>query len=124
MAKVGFDLINKDVHQANDYTGHGGPQHVAKEKALVQSTFDIDGVDDPLHHLPAVIDPGPHHVFALEFPFFRPSPVLSRSHTVSLSSRILSFPRDRRKVRFRAPPRVLSKTCQSAGKRSPSVMSH
>jgi hypothetical protein len=32
MAKVGFDLINKDVHQANDYTGHGGPQHVAKKK--------------------------------------------------------------------------------------------
>ena len=68
--------------------GHGGPQGVAEEEALVQRAFDIDGVENPVHHLPAVVDPGPHHVFAFEFLFFLPCNVFCRLHNASLTPNV------------------------------------
>src|SRR6516225_1858634 len=88
MAEIGFDPISKDVHQADNYPGHSGPQRVADEEALVESAFDIDGFENALHHLPAVVNARPHHVFGLEFLFFLSCIVLSRLHNASLTPNV------------------------------------
>jgi hypothetical protein len=54
--RFGFDPVSKDVHQADNYPGHSGPQRVAEEEALLESAFDIDGFENALHHLPAIVD--------------------------------------------------------------------
>jgi hypothetical protein len=80
MTQIGFDLVYENLHQADDYARHSGTQGVANQKPLVEGTFDLDRLEDTLHNFPAIIDPGPHHVFAFEFPFFLQWAVLYGLH--------------------------------------------
>jgi hypothetical protein len=88
-------LIRKqNVHQADNYPGNSGPQRIAGEEALVESAFDIDGFENALHRLPAVVDPRPHHVLGFEFLFFLPSNILYRLDNAPLNKPNISLPRD------------------------------
>lgn len=43
MTQIGLNLKDEDIHQADDYAGHGGAQGVAEEKTLVQGALHVDG---------------------------------------------------------------------------------
>ena len=81
MTQIGLDLKDEDIHQADDYAGHGGTQGVAEEKNVGAGRASRRWVEDALHPFPAVIDPGPRHVLAFKFLFLLAYSVLSLLHT-------------------------------------------